>query len=120
MVSGIPEDWAPILDEVGSAYLPYLCANAEGWKAGRRRHDAEIQGVCYRKLPVSKYRVWCLEQLRAHYDALPDGPKKQARELLEARGCWEPLWRVENTNSRYDPDGRVPFRGQKVHYDNAR
>ncbi len=74
LVSGIPQDWGPILDEVGSAYLPYLCANAEGWRAGRRRHDAEIQGVFYRRLPVSQYRVWCLEELRAHYDALPDGP----------------------------------------------
>jgi len=48
LVSSIPDDWAPILREVGSTYLPYLCANAEGWRAGRRRHDAEIQGVPFR------------------------------------------------------------------------
>jgi glutathione S-transferase len=119
LVRGIPEDWGPILDEVGSAYLPYLCANAWGWKSGRRRHDAEIQGVLYRELPVSQYRVWCLEQLRAHYEALPDAPKAEARALLEAHGCWDPLWRVESPDSRYDAEGQVPFRGRKVHYDNA-
>ena len=117
---GIPEDWGPILDEVGSAYLPYLCANAEGWKARQRRHDADIQGVLYRRLPVSQYRVWCLEQIRAHYEALPDAPKLEARELLEAHGCWEPLWRVESSDSCYDPDRRRPFRGRNVHYDNLR
>jgi glutathione S-transferase len=119
LVSGIPDDWDPILYEMGSAYLPYLCANAESWKAGRRRHDARIQGVLYRELPVSRYRVWCLERLRAHYEALPESPKSEARALLEARGCWEPLWRVETPDSRYDPKGEVPFRGRTVHYDNA-
>ncbi len=119
LAPGIPDDWGPILDEVGSAYLPYLCANAEGWRAGRRRHHADIQGVRYRDLPVSQYRVWCLERLRAHYEALSDGPRSEARALLEAHGCWEPLWRVEQPASRYDPEGRVPFRGRKVHYDNA-
>ena len=95
-------------------------ANAEAWQAGQRRHDAQIQGVVYRRLPVSRYRVWCLEQIRAHYLALPDAPQAEARELLEARGCWEPLWRVESPDSGYDPDGRRPFRGRKVHYDNSR
>jgi hypothetical protein len=118
-VTGVPEDWGPILDAIGSAYLPYLCANAEGWKAGARRHDAEIEGTPYRRLPVSQYRVWCLERLRAHFDALPEGPKAEARARLEAHGCWEPLWRVENTDSRY-PGDEVPFRGRKVHYHNAR
>jgi len=33
-------------------------------------------------------------------------------------GCWEPLWQ-ESLDSQYDPDGVVPFRGRRVHYDNA-
>lgn len=116
---GIPADWGPILDSVGSAYLPYLCANARAWQAGRRRHDAEIEDVRYRDLPVSQYRVWCLERLRAHYEALDEAPRRDARGLLERHGCWEPLWRVAQPDSRY-PDADVPFRGRKVHYDNAR
>jgi len=47
-------DWSPILREIGGAYLPYLCANAEAWKAAQRRFDVEIQGTLYRALPVSR------------------------------------------------------------------
>jgi glutathione S-transferase len=117
--NGVPADWGPILDRIGSQYLPYLCANTEAWKGGARRHDAEIETVRYRALPVSQYRVWCLERLRRHYDALPDESKLRARALLEKHGCFEPLSRVEHPDSRYD-DSAVPFRGRKVHYHNAR
>ena len=117
LVSGVPKDWGPFLDDIGQAYLPYLCANAEGFAAGGRRHDATIQGVRYRNLPVSQYRVWCLERLRAHFEALPDETRTQARALLERHACWEPLWQTPNLESRHDPDSRVPFRGRKVHYD---
>jgi glutathione S-transferase len=120
LVAGIPDDWAALLDDIGRAYLPYLCANAEGWKAGLTRHDATIEGVPYRSLPVSQYRVWCLERLRGHFDALVGEPSARARELLERHGCWEPLWRVADPRSGYDPDGEVPFRGRKVHYDNRK
>jgi hypothetical protein len=48
-----------------------LCANADAY-AKRRRFDVAIQGTTYRRLPTSRYRVWCLERLRRHYDALPE------------------------------------------------
>ena len=120
MLAGVPPDWSPILGEVGSAYLPFLDANADAWKAGRRRFDAEIQGVSYRRMPVSQYRVWCLEQLRAHFEALAEPVRGEARALLEDHGCWKPLWASDALDSRYDPERRVPFVGRKVHYDNAR
>jgi len=107
--AGVPADWSPILREIGDAYLPYLCANAEAWKARRRRFDALIQGTSYRELPVSRYRVWCLEQLRHHFEALAPEAQAAARRLLEAHGCWEPLWRVETPASGYDPAGEAPF-----------
>lgn len=34
-------------------------------------------------------------------------------------GCWEPFWEIERLDSRYDPEGRVPFRGRRVLYDNV-
>jgi glutathione S-transferase len=119
LVAGIPDDWSPILREIGTCYLPYLCANAQAWEERRARFDHELEGVHYRRVPLSRYRVWCLEQLRAHFDALPDGPRAEARTLLEAHGCWEPLWRVKEPASGIDPEGRAPFApGTKVHYDN--
>ena len=107
----------PIFDDIGEAYLPYLCDNAEAFAAGQRLHDSTVQGVRYRKLPVSQYRVWCLERLRAHFQALADEPRAAAQALLERHGCWEPLWRTKNLESKYDPEGQVPFRGRAVHYD---
>ena len=53
-------------------------------------------------------------------EALPDETRAQARALLERHACWEPLWRTPNLESRHDPDGEVPFRGRKVHYDLGR
>jgi len=106
---GIPAAWSPLLREVGEAYLPYLCANAEAWKARLRRFDVTIQGTRYRELPVSRYRVWCLEQLRGHFEALPGDARASATELLEKHDCWEPLWRIKAPASGYDPNGAAPF-----------
>ncbi|MGH0029240.1 MAG: glutathione S-transferase family protein [Myxococcota bacterium] len=118
LLSGIPDDWSPILREIGDAYLPFLNANARAWAARTPRFDVEIQGVPYRSVPMSQYRVWCLEELRRHHAGLPDDAGEEARKLLEAHGCWEPLF-AETVESGYDPEGRVPFRGRKVHFDNA-
>jgi glutathione S-transferase len=109
LASGVPDDWGGILDEIGQTHLEQLCANALAWKQGRRRFDAEIQGVRYRNLPTSRYRVWCLEQLRRHFEALPPAARDAARALLERHGCWEPLWRVEAPASGHDPERRAPF-----------
>lgn len=111
----VPDDWAPLLDDIGAAYLPSLCANADAFAAGRKRFDLSIQGTHYRNLPTSRYRVWCLERLRRHHDALPDDARVAARRLLERHGCWEPLWRTPDPRSGHDPEHRAPFaRGLRV------
>ncbi|MEM8621475.1 MAG: glutathione S-transferase family protein [Actinomycetota bacterium] len=115
LVEGVPGDWNPILDDIGSAYLPYLNANARAWARGAERHDAIIEGVHYRDLPVSQYRVWCLERLREHFAALPSEVRGSVRTRLEAHGCWKALWEIAEPASGYDGDA-VPFRGEKVHY----
>lgn len=109
LVAGVPADWGPILASIGATHLPQLAANAAAWKAGRRRFALEVQGVRYENLRTARYRVWCLEQLRAGFEALPEAARAEARALLEAHGCWEPLWRVADPASGVDPDGRAPF-----------
>ena len=106
---GIPEDWKPLLAEVGATHLQHLDANARAWKAGQRCFEVEIQGVCYRDLPTSQYRVGCLENLRAHFETLPEAHRAEARALLAGQGCWEPLWRTAEPASGYDPEGEAPF-----------
>jgi len=100
--AGIPEAWAPLLDEVGSTHLVQLAANAEAWGAGRRRFDVRIQGVVYRQLRTARYRVACLEALRRHFEALSEAARREARVFLEQHGCWEPLWRVADLHSGID------------------
>ena len=109
LVAGVPDDWGPLLDDVGAAYLPYLCANAEAWRAGRRRFDVALGDVAYQGLPTSRYRVWCLERLQRHAGALPAPAREAVHARLDAHGCWEPLWRVDTPSSGHDPEHRAPF-----------
>jgi glutathione S-transferase len=48
LLEDVPDDWGPILDAIGSAYLPYLCANAEAWKGSKSHFDVDIEGAPYR------------------------------------------------------------------------
>ena len=64
---GIPEVIFSLLDDIGSGYLPYLCANTEAVADRKRRFDVQLDGVHYRGARCSRYRVWCLQQLRLHF-----------------------------------------------------
>ena len=109
LLQGVPADWGPILEEIGRQYLPYLCANVDAVAARQQRFDAEIGGVQYRGARWSKYRVWCLQQLRDHFKALTPADQDRAQVLLTQHGCWEPLW--QHTELPLEPDfcGRLPF-----------
>ena len=109
LLEQVPEDWGPILDSIGSAYLPYLCANAEAWKAGRSHFDVNIEGAPYRHIRTARYRVWCVEELRRHFNALSEPHCAQVRSILEAHGCWTPLWQVEGLGSGLNPNHKAPF-----------
>ncbi|MGI9326544.1 MAG: glutathione S-transferase family protein [Pseudomonadales bacterium] len=111
LLEQLPDDWGPILDSIGSAFLPYLCANANAWKAGESQYDVDIEGAPYRCIRTSRYRVWCLEELRRHFAELSESQQQLVRTRLETHGCWEPLWRVREPVSGLDPEGRVPFAG---------
>ena len=111
LMDRVPDDWGPILDGVGSAYLPYLCANAEAWKAGRSHFDVDVEGAPYRNIRTARYRVWCLEELRRHFEELSEPDRDAVRARLESHGCWEPLWRIEDPASGLDPKCEAPFAG---------
>ena len=111
LLDEVPDDWGPILDSIGSAYLPYLCANAEAWKQGQTQYDVEIEGAPYRQIRTSPYRVWCLEELRRHFEELTEPQQREVRTRLEVHACWAPLWRVADPASGLDPKREVPFAG---------
>lgn len=104
-----PDDWDPLLAESAGNHLEQLDANARAHNAGAPEHDLVVEGVTYRDVPTSPYRVWCLEQLRARYDELDETAASTVRQRLEATGAWEPLWRTRDLSSGHDPDGQAPF-----------
>lgn len=110
-LQGIPGDLGPLLDDIGDAYLPYLCANVDAVAAGNSRFDVEVGGVAYRRARYSRYRVWCLQELRSHYLALPGQAQAGVRALLEQHACWEPLWRHQCLPLLSGQEEGLPFRG---------
>ncbi len=120
LVSGLPADLHGMLEDAGSGYLPYLNANAVAWQQGLQFFRPVIQGVQYPSMPVSQYRVWCLEQLQARAREVPEGQQASLQSTLAARGCWAPLFEQQTPGSRYDESAQVPFKGRKVHYHNRR
>ena len=118
--TALPAELGPVLDDVGEAYLPYLNANALAWQQGLERFDPVIQGVQYHTVPVSQYRVWCLEQLQARAQEVVPEHQDELRQRLEQHGCWSPLFELSEPGSRYDEGQEAPSRGRKVHYHNRR
>jgi glutathione S-transferase len=109
LMDTVPDDWDPILRESAVTHLELLDANARAHVSGKDRHELTVQGVTYRDLPTSPYRMWCLEQLRARYDELDGDAATAVRDRLDAAGAWEPLWRTDGLASGHDPDGEAPF-----------
>jgi glutathione S-transferase len=109
LLDGVPADIEPLLREAGETHLPMLAANAAAHCAGRARHDFTVQGVTYRDVPTSAYRVWALARLRDAYLGLPDDPRAQAERLLSEAGALEPLLRFADLRSGHDPAGAAPF-----------
>jgi glutathione S-transferase len=107
--AGIPPDLEPLLREIGETHLQALAANADAHRRALATHELDVQGTTYRRVPTSAYRVWCLEQLRKRYEELAQPHADPVRELLQANGCWEPLWRVQTLASGHDPAGEAPF-----------
>ena len=98
-----------LLREIGATHLEALSQNAFAHRHGLPAHDLSIQGTTYRHVPTSRYRVWCLEQLRSRVEELPPDAADTVRALLMEHGCWEPLWRNDHLSSGHDPAGTAPF-----------
>jgi hypothetical protein len=108
-LTGIPQDWAPWLDDIGRSYLPYLNDNAEAVRAGKKHFTSNAGGVIYSNARASPYRVWCLEQLRAGFRALPAKSAERVRQLLQQHGCWESLWHIDRLETQVNHAVQPPF-----------
>ena len=108
-VDHVPEDAAPMLQEICETHLVQLRDNASAWAAKSRRFEMTVQGCHYVALPVSRYRVACLERLRDHFEALAASEQEAVRGLLphpDAAILWDEGFRIE---SGYDPECTAPY-----------
>lgn len=109
LVRGIDPLLAALLAEACETHLVQLRENARAYARGLSRYEQEIQGCRYERLPVSRYRVWCLEELRREWEAL-DAPKREElrRHLPESHASV--LWGAPPSKaSGYDRERRAPF-----------
>lgn len=98
-----------LLTEVSETHLAQLRQNAAAFTQGAKRYDLNVQGATYRRVPTSRYRLWCLETLRTEWAALsPDDQAALQAHLSspEATLLWEP---VEFAASSYDHEQLAPF-----------
>ena len=71
LVAGIPNDLDPLLKEIGHVYLPYLSANVRAVRDRKKTFDISVGGINFKKARYSRYRVWCIIELRTHFNKLP-------------------------------------------------
>jgi glutathione S-transferase len=107
-VTEVPGDMAALLRECCEMHLVQLAANAQCFARGGKNFDVEIQRSRYTGLPVSRYRVWCLEQLSDRYAALSDADQSKVRTLLPYDGA-AILWPGEVPASHFNEDNHLPF-----------
>lgn len=112
ILSEIDAPVADLLREACETHLVQLRENARAYSAdptGAKGFTQTIQGCRYENLPVSRYRVWCLEVLRRHWQALQENTQTALRGHLTGPGA-SVLWDEEPiTASGYDPEHRAPF-----------
>jgi glutathione S-transferase len=108
-VSEIPSDASPLLKEICETHLEQLEANASAFAAGQQSFEMTVQGCRYTQMPISRYRVWCLEKLREAFSALDASAQKTVKALLphqQAKVLWTDTIPGQ---SDYDLDGNLPF-----------
>lgn len=108
-VSEIPEDTKPLLKELCETHLVQFAANAQAYANGQKSFDMLVQTCAYKDMPVSRYRVYCLEKLREKYSNLTADEQSVIREWLPYKEA-EILWSAEPIAiSKYDLDGNLPY-----------
>lgn len=108
-VDSIPQDTTPMLKEICATHLQQLVSNAQAYADGRQHFSMAVQGCEYVNLPVSRYRVACLETLRAHFAALAQRQQQAVQALLPYPEA-AVLWRQDfSARSGYDEAGQAPF-----------
>lgn len=103
------KDMAALLKEICQTHLVQLAANAEAYGRGAREFEMTVQGCRYTHMPVSRYRVYCLECLRAGFAGLEptvQGALKAALPYVGADILWQDTLAA---SSEYNLDKHLPY-----------
>jgi len=99
----------PLLREICETHLVQLAANAEAYARSATSFEMMAQGCAYTGLPVSRYRVYCLEELRGAFATLSPEDQVNVQAILpfpEARVLWS---ETPAANSGYNADRHLPY-----------
>ena len=108
-VDEVPGDAHQLLQEICATHLVQLAANAVAYAADEVKFKMDVQGIRYLNLPVSRYRVHCLEKLREAYAELNADARDAVRTLLPHPAA-AVLWQTDDiARSGYDEAGEAPF-----------
>ena len=82
--------------------------NEQAFAAEAARYEMRVQDTDYKRIPTSRYRLWCLENLRREWAALDDEAQTALKAKLPASA--DILWQAPDlTSSDYDSAGEAPF-----------
>jgi len=105
----IPDAAAPLLRETCETHLVQLAANAQAFTAGDTQFAMTVQGCAYRAITTSRYRVWCLEELRRRFAELSADDQAAVKSLLPYEAA-DLLWTdIDTARSGFNEDGHLPF-----------
>jgi glutathione S-transferase len=109
LLSAIPADLTPMLKEVCETHLVQLSDNAKAWHQNQDKFSMTVQGCRYQQLPVSRYRVYCLEILRERFASLDEASQLAVKTLLPFASA-KILWQDDvEAKSDYDGARQAPF-----------
>ena len=108
-VDNFPVDGVGMLKEIAETHLVQLSVNAQAYGRDVQHFEMNVQGTQYIRLPVSRYRVYCLERLREAFDILSADAQGNVKALLPYPEA-EILWQASiPSTSGYDEAREAPF-----------
>ena len=99
----------PLLQEICETHLAQLAANADAFSRQASSFEMTVQGCHYTYMPISRYRVYCLEELRKAFQALAADQQATVKQALPFDHA-DILWSDQpEANSDYNTDGHLPY-----------